>query len=238
MSDPRRFLANSDYPSDKIFFLKSGTVDVAKSGVSIPHNLGFLPLLDGIWRKVGDSNWYSFGTGPVWMYSPASGVAYPMSDAILLSSDATNMFLEIEDFSNPASSISIEYRVFGFIADENSDTTANDTANQSSGIISSTDQNNRKLLQSGTVTVSAGQSNTIHHALGFLPQIEIWIKGQSYDRIWKFIDVASHESSMAAYDAYQIFADENNLTFVNQDYAGLTYTFYYRIYADEVGAGL
>ena len=46
--DPRDFLLNTDYEMDKIVYFKEGSLNSGQTDVSIPHKLGFAPLIFGI----------------------------------------------------------------------------------------------------------------------------------------------------------------------------------------------
>ena len=49
--DPREFLLNTDYEMDKIIYFKEGKVNNPINNyetISIPHNLGFAPLIFGV----------------------------------------------------------------------------------------------------------------------------------------------------------------------------------------------
>lgn len=207
MVDPRNFLLNTEYPIEKIVYLKHGSFVSRANNLTFSHRfnhgLPYRPLLKGSWSFNANFNTaYDFFNDP---YAP--------NDRIVCDLISTNQEVIFAD-RNLAQDITIYYRLLGF-APDNSLLSYPETATTSPNkFIHNTDFNYCKLALSGSVDTRNGRA-VIPHNLGFLPQIDIWTEGA----------VGLYNRSLG--DGL-VSVDEQNLYFEADNKIH-----YYRIYADE-----
>lgn len=216
--DPRNLLISSDYPLDKVIYLGSHQVTLGSFDIqefSMPHGLGFTPLMMGQWSNSSDfSVAYS-------IYGGAS-VGANRAWETLIESDSTNIYIRTQNRTN--STGTAYYRMFGLVP-SNENPIAAPTAIEGDDFIINTSYNYMKLSSSGTTTLAEGASTTISHELGFNPKVMIWntlgtrtrMKGAS------FVDVP-----------IELFARTTSSELFIHNKGGFgTTTVHYRIYADE-----
>jgi hypothetical protein len=223
--DPRKFVLNTRYPTDKIIYLNKGSITASYS-MEIPHDLGFAPLLDGVWSN-DEQTWYSFGSGPV-LTSAATGDQY--QGVVSLSADSSSLYFIWGALGAPSDLGTIYYRIYGFTPDENDmSLDVEPTAGAGKTFILNTRNNYTKLALSGTVSLSSGNA-TVPHGLGFVPQVAIWQETSELggeNRISKWVP----NSNGGIDDGIYVDADNLYLTKgSNPSINALRY--YYRIYAD------
>lgn len=181
-ANARQFLANSDYPFDKVIYANSGSKLVAGNTmddlVTIPHGLPFTPLIGGNWSLVSDfSVSYDFFAGVF----PSTSLGFIFDQTVDCYADATNIYIESDNLN--VSSKTISYRIIAFepstsTAEIAGITSLSDTFIQNSGY------NNLKLLTASTVSLPAttGTAATVPvpHNLGYRPQVLAWATGNSW----------------------------------------------------------
>ena len=222
--DPRNFLMNTDYPIDKIIYLTSGSVTVNFSReVTIAHNLGFAPLIFGIWSLNSDfSTSQEFDMMSSDLYSPN----YKYVSRI--EADATNIYASFQnsEFTN----VTFYYKIFAFEPTDVAETikpTSSDTL--TTNMLLDTDLNYLKLHDSGIKVVSSAPS-TVTHNLGYLPTVMLWQEGGG-----------AHANSIYPinqptiyvhpnYSAYYPLTPSVTTTTINFPRTG---TYHYRIYKDD-----
>ena len=188
-----KFLLNSDYPLDQIVYFTSFQVTVSSGSTTInktiPHSLGFKPLLFGVYAKKAD-------------FSDSVG----MSDGIF-SVIARGYDDHIEVFGGDfTAGTKVYVRLYGFApANYNGFCTA--TARSSKPLIISTDYEYAPLIFEAAVTCSSyddddpyitenynvnrgylsivtkAASVTVEHDLGYKPSVMMWSENNGYTQL-------------------------------------------------------
>lgn len=181
-----RFIFNSDFPADMITYFHTDhfTVPAGGSGTkSYSHSLGYIPLCFGVWAT-----------------NESFSDSRPISDGwfnIVLSATSSAVKLSY-DFSETTSSTNVYVRIYGFPpAEYTGECPA--TAQSSTPLILSTDENYSPLIFEGTFTtkspnsqssdmvdlsynitnfcqkqIATGNSLTIYHKLPYRPRVMLW----------------------------------------------------------------
>jgi hypothetical protein len=208
MTDPKKFLLNSDYPLDKIVYMTSGTFvsnAVGGGSVTIPHGLGFMPLPYIQWSLNSD-----FSTCQEITERP--GDLYPTVFPYIVSyeSNATNIIINF--FNGALAQTTYYYRIICFMpTDINADVT--NIASLADDFILNTDYNYTKLFMSGINT-----STTVTHNLGYVPQVMWWYES-SADKILSPVNLGYPTTNTP-------YVTTTTVVFPNTNY-------HYRIYIDE-----
>ena len=208
MTDMRRFLLNTEYPIDKIVYLKEGSFVSRANNLTFSHRfnhkLPYRPLLKGSWSFDANFNTsYDFFDDP---YAPSDRITCD-----LLSTPQEVIFAD----RNLTRDIQIYYRIFGFVPDDNILSCPETSSTATNKFIHNTEFNYCKLALNGSVDTRNGRV-TITHNLGFLPQVDIWTEGSLglYNR--------SLGDELVSVDEQNLYFEADNKIH------------YYRIYADEL----
>lgn len=163
------FLINTDYPFDKVIYLKTGSISTAAgSTITIPHGLGFTPLIGGSWATTADfSISYEYGSGSF----PSGNIGYIFSVSIQIYADGTNIYLT----NQGNNSTTAYYRIFGFEPDD-VNVAIPSISSSGDNFLLDTDYNNRKLFANTHFAFATGSIYTINHSLGYIPQVLAWAK--------------------------------------------------------------
>lgn len=156
MQYPTHFIFNSDYPFDMVVYYKYYVFTTNSSTpqtISFEHNLGFAPLLFGIWS-----------------YTEDFAKSYPLTDfitagsakiALYVESDATKVYITKEQ-ANPTSGRKLYAKIYGF-APTTWTGNCKPTAQSSSSLLLDTDLAYSPLLAAGAVNpkdISQGGGQT------------------------------------------------------------------------------
>ena len=221
--NPRNFIVTSDYPMDYIVWSENGSMstEAHKQDVkTIPHGLGFSPLLFGIYSIDNGQTWTPFGPEAVGFYT-------------FIESDSTNSYVHIWTKS---SDVSILYKIWGYMPD-GVHSVVNPPVSESSFVVNS-DYNYSKLLATGVWDAEVGNNIVLfEHNLGYIPQVMLWVEYQSGIVGDSWSDTSSDLSEQA--DQY-VYVDKNKLyaTYTDLDSGGdlgIISKIHFRIYANEVG---
>jgi len=182
LANARKFLANSDYPFDKVVYLKTGSYTVPNNTigqtVTIPHGLPFTPLIGGNWALMPSFTVaYEYSTGPF----PSSAAGYLFDTRANAYADATNVYVSTDNL-NPSAK-TVYYRIFGF-QPSTSDADVPGIASQGDSFLFNTDFNYTKLYLSGFVDTPATTDLSVNvpiaHGLGYIPQVSAWVSNATY----------------------------------------------------------
>lgn len=140
MENPNNFLVNTDYPFDMIVYYKSYELTTNGSSsqtVTIPHDLGFTPLLFGIWSTTPDFK-----------------VAYPLVNNgyalyIWVESDENNIYVRKYE-STPTSGRKRYLKIYGF-APTSWTGDCKPTAQSNTALILNTDKIYAPLIAAGAI---------------------------------------------------------------------------------------
>lgn len=172
--DPRHFLFSSDYPMPVIVYQSASNTTVTPAEiiktVTIAHNLGFVPLIMGVWAT--NSNFIpcqDIADTEDWT-SLVSGDNTEMISCFV-SADATNVYIECQNLTNR--DISYYWRLFAYAPPGYTGETPKIT--DTTHFNFNSEFNYQKLAISGdTGTIAYGSSSTIAHNLGYVPQVRVW----------------------------------------------------------------
>lgn len=221
-ANAKNMLLSTDYPLDKIIYLKSGSTDAPTPttvDVNFAHELPFTPLLVGTWSYDPTfATSYMAGFQP---YAPAA------STSVTVQSNAVNTRIVIGN--NTGSPKTIYWRIYGYMpSDVDQDVVA--TAIAADNFTFNTDFNYTKLFASGLADITSS-TQTITHDLGYRPQVEVWfelatIAGQ-YER--EYLGIANPGDTF--YNA--VYVTNTTVQFRKGTGGGQSNKYYYRIYLDE-----
>lgn len=216
MSDPRNFLITSEFPTDKIVWIKEGTVTTNQWGefsVTIPHGLAGTPFCTGIWSDNNWANQYNAST----RYQTQSSYS-KFSD---ISSNASSVVFS--GYITATTATTIRYRLWGFFNEQDTLGVVADPTNYASSniFIKNSNQGYSKLYMEGYADATS-TDKTVRHDLGFVPFVDIWYQSAGS---WYQLSRADMSQSTTT-----IQVTDTTLKFV----ASTTkLKYYYRIYADE-----
>lgn len=212
--DPRDFLLNTDYEMDKIVYFTEGSLNSGQTDISIPHKLGFAPLIFGICAFNED-------------FSDARGIPYQYqttSDFVAFEANSSSTDIKVSFNTANGQPPKVYYRICGFEPAGLKNKLA-PTSKYAKNFILNTDYNYCKLYKSGTI--NASDVTTITHNFGYLPQVMIW--RESNGRISPFND-----SQWYSTDLGDTFGVEVTDTYVKIKAANIGLDkVHYRIYYDE-----
>lgn len=218
LANARDFLLNSDYPLDKVIYLKSGSAPMdGSSFFQFAHGLPFKPLLDMTWSYTADfSTTYFNGTGPV-------GVSGLYDLQLYVASDNTNVYISAAGGVAPLTTV--YYRIFGLQPDDAPNAMIAPTISSTDDFNLNSSYNYTKLLSTGSVAISGSVNIVVPHNLGYIPQVQVW---QDVSAGW--MELVS-DTGDAASGSWFVNPTSNNLNLI---YTGAaTGKVYWRIYLDE-----
>ena len=219
-SDPNNFLLTTDYPLDKVVYLKSGffSMGATTTGTeSVTHGLPFTPLVAGYWSLTPDfSINYEFGNGTF-----PSGSLGDLFQRQISSISATSTIVKM-DWSNISTATTVYYRIYAF--EPNTSTAALlPISSQGDVFALSTDFNYLKLLEASSAVPGTAATYTVSHNLGYIPQVLAWYE---YALVPGFVWPVTTESTVA------LEVNTTSIIFQNpfgDDVANV----WWRIYLDE-----
>lgn len=216
MADPRQFVLNSDYPTDKIacYFSQQYTVpSMDARDFTIPNTLPFRPLIFGYWATNPDFN------------NPHSinDINYVTADKITVEVWSRDDSIWVDIFNETGAEVTVYLRLFGF-EPSNSAAEVPSTVLDANKFIMNTEYNYLKLYSAGVVDISQGNAR-IDHNLGYKPQILAWRETPR--------STAETETGLIAeaLDGDGVFVSDSSVFFDN--YPTPNSKIHYRIYADE-----
>ena len=188
MANPNDFLLNTDYEMDKIVYFWEGSFNITQTHQSntVTNNLGFLPLVFGIWSENKDfSDPHRMSSGISNIYSYASNVAHATIQSYQENNPLTGVlqsrYFYIEFDNIPTGTVYV--RLYGLEPDNVFQHIAS-TAKYANTFILNTDYNYRKLLKKGRIELVDSNNSgfydpvVIDHNLNYIPQVMLWIEGQ------------------------------------------------------------
>lgn len=231
----RSFLLTTDFPLDKVVYLKSGsfTMSAATSGVfSFPHNLSFAPLCSGSWSLTPDfSVQYEYGSGTF----PSENISISSFNQILSLSDnffgntgganTTNVYIAWQNSS--ASATTVYYRIFAF-GPPDIDYVAAPTASSGDNFVLNTDYNYTKLYINSARQVAAGNTYSVPYNGGNVPQVSVWFTRTSDSKVIPYDTqniISSGYSYIVNINSISLSLSTESPTIINK--------LYNRIYLDD-----
>lgn len=173
--NPSNFLLSTDYPLDKAIYIGSGSVNASASvttTTTIPHNLGFTPLIVGSWSL-----------------SPSFDVSYELMSGTTAADGTVNRYLDaagdssnvyISVINSTGAAFTGYYKIFAFETSTSSAITQH-TQSEGGTFITNTDYNYMKLYSQGTVTFNYSptrQTHSVPHPPGYANAI-LWSSGMA-----------------------------------------------------------
>ena len=225
MDDPRRFIFNSDFPIDHVVYIREEDVPFSSSGVEIGHNLGFTPLLMGLFSA---DNWAS--SMPI--DTPASS-GDNVGNVQVESNRYSIKLINYGRLNRP-----IKVRLFGLMpSDVNVDVSPPQV--RYSRFNFNTDFNYSKLVKAGVFNThwNSGENIVYHHGLGYIPEVEVWQEDNSgvVKKLFNVYDPNGvNFSSMGSRIVYAKITTQDFI--IRTDGANQDITkIHYRIYGDQNG---
>lgn len=220
-----RFIFNSDYPTDKVVYLKEGQVTLNGSGyasVSIDNPLDKAPYIKGC---ISLNNWQSslmFGT-------TRTASAGNVTDLIIATLRSFNNVLTLELNMSKHANATVKYRLWGVISEDNTgiEATKNSSITKSKLIFNS-ENNYPRLIKDGI----AKSGETVEHNLKRIPFIDYWYDWNSTSRLKNVtynFQPSGEFTTGASTTTPTVLADEDKLYFKKLNNDDVYY--YYRIYA-------
>ena len=220
MYDVRNFLFTTDYPMPSVVWKYEGSIEnvgsVSTKSITIPHNLGFTPLLLGAWSTNSDFN-------PSYDISNYIGAGVLQPDMQLNECGADNTNVVVEAFNGSSETKTLYFSLVAFVPS---------TYRGSTPVVSDTTKyqfsssyNYPKIVKEGVVNINAGSIATIPHKLGYIPQVKVWGPNTN----GRLSSVYYMDSPASLSGAYGPQIDENNLK-IQAQYSG---DYHYKIYGDE-----
>jgi len=233
MTDVRNFKFNTDYPVDKIVFLKELTL-TPSGGVfstTIPHSLGAVPFCCGVASNDDFQTTYPSG------FEEISESGQYILRRFNVESDDTNIYINgwLEDTSVSPSNTPVRVQVWGFFNESDTWNVPVAPTSAYNAFILNTDYNYPSLINEGLITAS-GASQSIKHGLGYVPFCEIW---QMNDGSWqpelanRWEQITTANMDALQYYPPSITIDENNITFPARSPGSAISKYYYRIYGHD-----
>lgn len=226
MVNPNDFLLNTDYEMDKVIFVKEGKMD-SPDTVRIHNDLPFRPLLFGLCSFNSDFSIPKpspYRQDPEFIGSPTPFIRYNISFNIYVEGD--DIVITYQNRNN--STTPIYYRIYGFEPSDRNEKLA-PTKNNTKQFTINTDRNYRKLYKKGHIDI--GQSTTIKHELGYIPQVMLW-----YDLPAFSGGYTTNNFSLSDETLNQIYVTKKEIKITYPAQQGSMYDgakIYYRIYYDE-----
>lgn len=226
-------LFSSDYPIDKVVYRTTQTVNVPSATFlndnylfTIPHGLGFRPLLSGVFSDDNFSTYYEFGNPP-YAYSTTFALWLERIN-IVAESDETNIYIRAINFDTTRD---IKVKIVGLSPTDS----ATISAPISAGVdpfTFSTDYNYMKIYSQGIAEVSliSGALITdITHNLGYVPSFRVW---SEYNGAATKQSGFENLFGVSALDT-ESYADTTKLRITSNSGGGATAKLHYRIYLDD-----
>lgn len=215
-----RFIFNSDYPTDKIVYLKEGSVQLDSSGqatVTLDMPLDRVPYIKGC---ISLDDWQtSIGLGTTRLASGGN-----ITDLILANigywGDDVELQLDLDRHANAT----VKYRLWGVIAENDTgiEASKNNTISKTK-LAFSTDNNYPRLIKEGI----AKSGETVAHNLKRVPYVDYWYSYASNVK-QPMYEPTGVMTTAASTNWPTVSADEDNLYFKQLN--GTNIYYYYRIY--------
>ena len=186
--DPRDFLLNTDFEMDKIIYFKEEKLTSHYQYATIPHSLGFAPLIIGVWSETAD-----FAVPHPFSQEPIIDPVNNKYAIKMVRITAAETSIEFECYSGSVSNptdFTFYVRLYGF-EPSNVNKNVPKTSFNANTFVLNTDYNYLKLYEKGVKDIDiSGQyptAVTITHNLGYIPQALFWLdssyQGANHDVI-------------------------------------------------------
>lgn len=222
-SNASNFLYTTDYPLDKIIYMKTGSFIVGAMDTvdhSIAHGLPFTPLLDGTWSTDPSfSLSYDMDTGvpttaPEFIFDVVASTFASSTDSIVSAQNGTG------------SSVTVYYRIFG-LEPSNSNLDVSFTSSVADNLVFNTDLNYTKLYKADIVTTTS----VIDHGLGHRPQVNMWAEDPTGSGSIRKIN--QNDSTTTSVGYFSTVVSTINVTITFSPFAPVGTKAHYRIYLDN-----
>ena len=211
MANIQNYIINSDYPMEKVAGVFEGEGDTASGSTTftLSNHVQKALLIDGVFSE---DDWQtSF---------PISAGDTTRDVGFLVVLACYEDHIEWRFFSNAGKHV--KYRIWGFLP-EDYPTQVNPTDSASAYPFTiDTTKNYMKVFKDGRATVTAGNSVTVNHNLGYIPFVKVW--GGDNTK-WALIN-----QGVQINIDYPVTVTASQLIFNDID---TTQDYYYRIYVNE-----
>lgn len=229
MSNPSNFLLNTNYPLDKIVFMKEdewtpsnfdSETGVATGEFQYPTSFGAWNAVIGEWT---DDDWvtsYPLGASKYvggWYRRDSQSLIYEKYSRVTAFGSASGVYVR----TNSSYTDKIKFRFYTFIPEQYLDANVNPTASQSNKFVLDTRENYPKLYEDKVIHLQANTPVTYHHNLGFRPFVRAWGG-------WVGDEYGEGVFEPTCYNIREITTSTITLSATYEDYV------YLRIYCDEI----
>ena len=235
MQDARKFMFTSDYPTPILVWKYETTLTVPvgqyfnAASKSVAHGLPFTPWLIGQWSTNAN-------------FVPAYDLANDMPIftgtrpdlSALVGADSTYLRFTAEHTDTSAKTF--YFRLFAFLPPDYTGDW-NNPLSDTTHFTLDTEFNYPKMVKNGTITVPDGQVSTVAHNLGYIPQVRAWRQittspFDDYQTTWNIlVPVANNQTPNGLLG---VSSNITNVKFGNQGQSGVSMTYKYIIFGDEV----
>lgn len=232
VADAKKMRVSSDYPMDKVVFLKTGSYSFTNGNgliIPIPHGLKFTPLVNGSWSMTSNfSIQYEFSSGEF----PSGNNGYLYKRVMNIFADATNIYITGD---NIGSTVTAYYRIYGFEPSHVTSSYAPLSAQADDFSISS-DYNNPKLLLNNYIDLPAGTATdqyiNVLHNIGTIPQAMGWVHYNTWNGS-AMVDAVHPVGTTISYsESITLVVNEVEIVWVVPAYAN-AHRAHYRVYIDQ-----
>jgi len=237
MPNFRNFKISSEQPTDLVVMFLEGSTNFEYGFCSIPHTLGFAPLIFGFWSETADfESPIPFSLSSDIRYQdPDTHMWYPIWDSIQATATTTDITL----FADQATAHDVYYRIYAVMPTDIDPDVAT-TSQLAEHFIINSDYNYRKVFMAGDVAIERDTEQfltakpvTINHNLGYKPQVMIWV-GESGGTIQQMqANQFENQQARLSKQGVEVTASTITIRAPWPQSASGTPKVYYRIYYDE-----
>ena len=199
--DVKNFRINTDYPMDKVIFLKEVTITPNSYGEfdqTFSHGLGAIPFCKAVITDDGWNTTYQSG----FEKRHESGQYSEKLFRVYSNATSVRVYGWLADTSQGQQVKPVTIRIWGVFnesATQNVDVPPTRNQSTNSFIINS-DYNYLSLFAEGTINVPLGGVMSYNHNLGYVPMVDVWV----YENGW-WTEIAQDSS----------FVIDNNMMFTH-----------------------
>lgn len=226
----KNFRINTDYPMDKVIFLKEVTITPDSSGTfdqAFAHGLGAIPFCKGVVTDDGWNTTYQSGFNEL----AESGQYAEKVFRVYSNETSVRVYGWLADVSQGQQVKPVTIRVWGVFnesATQNVDVPPTRNESTNSFIINS-DFNYLSLFAEGMVDVPVGGERVFNHNLGYVPAVDVWVKENGWWNEMSSGDSFTNDSEIPSI-TNSVSVETNRVVFRRgNEWFGYS-QYYYRIY--------
>jgi hypothetical protein len=229
----KKFRYISDYQVDKVVWRSRGSQSIPHAAstsdsvtITIPHGLGYRPLLRGVYSDDNFVSYYEVGNDP-WFYDPTY-LMWSQRLVMQVSSDATNAYVSILNWDTTRT---IAWRLIGLAPSDMPSAAVTRPPTGDGGFFFNSDYNYLKLLRDDKQTITmppfTSTGVSVNHGLGYRPIALAWTEfsGRTYQ--------AGTETALGVLPVYSKPYTTDSLFVCELEGGGVDVTVHYKVYLDS-----